>query len=120
MFSLVPFSLFHHHVPGLGWWFSADKPDYFKSTQISDYVKGFDESLREVEKIFEEKGPFDGILGFSQGGSMVGLICALKQLGGKCSPFLSHRSWNSFIVFDRPLVFIYLDNFSFVFVFYFY
>ena len=66
---------------GLGWWFSD--VDYFKSTQVSDYVKGFDESLKEVEKVFEEKGPFDGILGFSQGGSMVGLICALKQLGGK-------------------------------------
>ena len=28
-----------------------------------------------------ENGPFDGLLGFSQGGAMLGLLCGLQQQG---------------------------------------
>lgn len=45
-------------------------------------MKGFDESIQKVNEAFINMGPFDGILGFSQGGSLVALICLLKHFGG--------------------------------------
>ena len=39
------------------------------------------ESLASVETQFKENGPFDGVLGFSQGAAMLGLICGLQQQG---------------------------------------
>lgn len=41
--------------------------------------KGLDESIKEIKKFFIENGPFQGILGFSQGACLVSLLCALKQ-----------------------------------------
>lgn len=42
---------------------------------------GLEESLQAVAKAFCELGPFNGILGFSQGAALVAMICALKQRG---------------------------------------
>lgn len=63
----------------LSWWFSGENPLYFSSKHVSNFVKGFDESIQRVNEAFETKGPFDGILGFSQGGSLLSLICLLKH-----------------------------------------
>ncbi|RWS02840.1 hypothetical protein B4U79_07091 [Dinothrombium tinctorium] len=52
------------------WWFSEQDPNAFYSKKHSSICIGFEESL---------KGPFDGLLGFSQGGAMVALIAALIQ-----------------------------------------
>lgn len=65
---------------GCGWWFSRPD-DYFKAQDESDCIKGFEESLKAIETCFEESGPFDGILGFSQGAAMLGLLCGLQQQG---------------------------------------
>ncbi|XP_042241364.1 esterase OVCA2-like [Homarus americanus] len=40
-----------------------------------------EESLKAVESCFKDSGPFDGILGFSQGAAMLGLLCGLQQQG---------------------------------------
>ncbi|XP_045597681.1 esterase OVCA2 [Procambarus clarkii] len=65
---------------GCGWWFS--RPDnYFKAQDESECIKGFEESLKAIESCFKESGPFDGILGFSQGAAMLGLLCGLQQQG---------------------------------------
>lgn len=65
---------------GSGWWFSRPD-DYFRAQDESDCVKGYEESLAAVEMQFQENGPFDGMLGFSQGAAMLGLICGLQQQG---------------------------------------
>ena len=39
---------------GLSWWFSADNPDYFSSKHVSDYVKGFDETLKLINDAFNK------------------------------------------------------------------
>ncbi|UXI21439.1 unnamed protein [Sarcoptes scabiei] len=65
----------------LSWWFSGENPDYFSSKHVSNFVQGFDQSLEKIHNIFVEQGPFDGLLGFSQGASMIALICILQQLG---------------------------------------
>lgn len=62
----------------LGWWFNTENK-YFKATESSDLSVGFDKSLEVVQKAFQEQGPFDGILGFSQGASFVSILCNIHQ-----------------------------------------
>ncbi|KAF9910278.1 Ovarian cancer-associated protein 2 [Lobosporangium transversale] len=58
-----------------GWWTSSpEKPTY----------KGFDESLSELRSVLEKEGPFDGVMGFSQGASMASLLQLLLE-----RPYLS-------------------------------
>lgn len=64
------------------WWFNKDDGT-FKGTNESGPAIGFEESLKLVEKIWEEKGPFQGLLGFSQGACFVGLLCGLRLKGCK-------------------------------------
>lgn len=52
------------------WWnFTESKMEY----------TGTGESLAAVRKVFEEQGPFDGVLGFSQGAVMTAVLCGLKN-----------------------------------------
>ncbi|XP_017796088.1 PREDICTED: esterase OVCA2, partial [Habropoda laboriosa] len=63
---------------GYGWWFNTE--DYiFKAISPSNLAVGFENSLALVEKKFQECGPFDGILGFSQGAAFVTLLCFMQQ-----------------------------------------
>uniref|UniRef100_A0A7C9DRD5 Rhodanese domain-containing protein n=1 Tax=Opuntia streptacantha TaxID=393608 RepID=A0A7C9DRD5_OPUST len=55
-------------------WEKTDTP--FDPLQYQQQTEGFDESLSYLKSIFSTRGPFDGILGFSQGAAMVALICA--------------------------------------------
>lgn len=48
-----------------GWWFSSDAA--YNALELTENDKGLNESLEYINQIFETKGPFDGILGFSQG-----------------------------------------------------
>ncbi|XP_032295150.1 esterase GA18864 isoform X1 [Drosophila virilis] len=60
------------------WW--ANKDDgTFKGTNKSGPAYGFQESLRVVEEAWKSQGPFQGLLGFSQGACFVGLICGLAK-----------------------------------------
>ena len=67
-----------------GWWFSRTD-NTFDAQEQSGVSIGLDESLRVVSEAVEKDGPFDGILGFSQGASFVALIL---QLG--------HKIWGNF------------------------
>jgi len=60
-----------------GWWFSREN-DYFRADDASDCDKGFDGSLDLIQKTFELHGPFDGVLGFSQGAALVALLSLIK------------------------------------------
>lgn len=40
---------------------------------------GFDASLAYLKGVFAQAGPFDGILGFSQGAAMVALVCTQNR-----------------------------------------
>ncbi|KAG8233020.1 hypothetical protein J437_LFUL013689 [Ladona fulva] len=67
-------------VDGRGWWFSRED-NYFRALDPSDFCYGFEESLKVVEKVFAEEGPFDGILGFSQGAAFAAILCSMQQKG---------------------------------------
>ncbi|KAG8450785.1 hypothetical protein GDO86_003159 [Hymenochirus boettgeri] len=63
-----------------GWWFS--NPDKsFEAIEETNYCSGLEESLGTIAKAFSELGPFDGVLGFSQGAALVAILCSLKQQG---------------------------------------
>eukprot|EP00794_Sanderia_malayensis_P003146 gene3146-3615_t len=68
-----------------GWWFSASNPASFTSLQETEIDDGHSDSLTLIEETFREKGPFDGILGFSQGAAFVAHLCALRGEPG--SPY---------------------------------
>ncbi len=61
-----------------GWWFSRPERGY-NALDKTDVCLGYEESVRRVSEAFETQGPFDGILGFSQGASFVSLLCSLQH-----------------------------------------
>lgn len=63
-----------------GWWFSTEDDTYDPLTP-TDVTKGFGESLEVVKTTFNDKGPFDGVLGFSQGACFLSILCALREQG---------------------------------------
>ncbi|KAJ1732642.1 Ovarian cancer-associated protein 2 [Coemansia biformis] len=60
----------------LSWWWLRRGKTY--------EARGMGESLALLGKILNEQGPFDGIVGFSQGASLAVLVCAL--LAGREGP----------------------------------
>jgi len=62
------------------WWYSRSN-NQFSSKDVTDLCEGFDDTISLVKEVFREQGPFDGILGFSQGACLTALICALKERG---------------------------------------
>ncbi|XP_013419337.1 esterase OVCA2-like [Lingula anatina] len=69
-----------------GWWFSRED-DYFRAQDDTDCCKGFDQSLQTIQQAFQEQGPFDGVLGFSQGAALVALMCGLREKDEEACPF---------------------------------
>ncbi|XP_066992353.2 esterase OVCA2 [Anabrus simplex] len=61
-----------------GWWFSTPS-NIFDSKQYSEVCPGFEESLVVIETTWKESGPFDGLLGFSQGATFVSILCGMQQ-----------------------------------------
>jgi len=70
-----------------GWWFSKQQDEQlsFSAHEISDVDHGHNASVELIKQTFETQGPFDGILGFSQGATMAAHICSLREL--KDSPY---------------------------------
>lgn len=62
------------------WWSNKDDGT-FKGTNKNGPAFGFNDSLRAVEEAWQTQGPFQGLLGFSQGACFVGLLCNLSTRG---------------------------------------
>lgn len=58
-------------------WKVADGP--FDPLQYQQQTAGYDISLSHLKKVFSQEGPFDGILGFSQGAAMAALVSAQQE-----------------------------------------
>ncbi|XP_028140910.1 esterase AGAP003155 [Diabrotica virgifera virgifera] len=63
-----------------GWFFNRDDKT-FRGIRKGGPAIGFEDSLKYIEDICEKEGPFDGLLGFSQGACFAGLLCDLQQRG---------------------------------------
>jgi len=64
-----------------GWWFSRPEKGY-NALDKTDITLGYKESVDVIKEKISEEGPFDGILGFSQGASFVSLLCVLRSKEG--------------------------------------
>ncbi|KAK9673374.1 hypothetical protein RND81_12G163600 [Saponaria officinalis] len=51
----------------------------FDPLQYQHQTEGVEESLSFLKSVFAKEGPFDGVLGFSQGAAMTALLCAQKS-----------------------------------------
>jgi len=63
-----------------GWWFSTPDRTYSAKHVFSE-DPGFSESLSLIEKTVREEGPFHGLLAFSQGAALGGLLLAKQEMG---------------------------------------
>ncbi|GLG94445.1 Esterase CG5412 [Gryllus bimaculatus] len=61
-----------------GWWFTNEN-NTFESKKLTDMCVGLEKSVAVIDTAFKEQGPFDGILGFSQGASFVSLLCGMYK-----------------------------------------
>lgn len=58
------------------WWYTSSDKTY-NSKEASEIDEGFQESLNFIRDYIKDNGPFDGVLGFSQGASLLGIICCM-------------------------------------------
>ncbi|XP_017292766.1 esterase OVCA2 [Kryptolebias marmoratus] len=72
-----------------GWWFSDIQAKSFNAQQQCEQSLGLDESVAAVREAVEAQGPFDGILGFSQGAAFVAMLCSLQEQ--KLEPLFNFR-----------------------------
>ncbi|XP_067289225.1 esterase OVCA2 [Pseudorasbora parva] len=61
------------------WWFSDVEAQSFNAKQECESCLGLEESIKAVKTAVKNLGPFDGILGFSQGAALVAMLCALQE-----------------------------------------
>lgn len=61
-----------------GWWFSKPGKSY-NAMDKTDIDTGYQESLDVIKEKFSSEGPFDGILGFSQGAAFVSILCSQQS-----------------------------------------
>ncbi|CAM4665416.1 unnamed protein product [Lepidochelys olivacea] len=69
------------------WWFPRPREGALGAREEAAPCQGLEESLEAVAGAFAAHGPFDGLLGFSQGAALVARVCALKQRGDARFPF---------------------------------
>ncbi len=71
-----------------GWWHAVDaERDPASGDPGVDgphrHYKGWERTRAAIVALFEAKGPFDGILGFSQGAALAGLLVGLRAPDGR-------------------------------------
>lgn len=95
-------------------WKVADGP--FDPLQYQHQTGGYDISLSHLKNVFSQEGPFDGILGFSQGAAMAAIISAQQEkLKGEmdfkfvvlCSGFAPHLEEMEFGLIKCPSLHIF-------------
>lgn len=75
-----------------GWWFSQSHK-YFKADDVSDCDMGLEESFDVVLSTIKSQGPFDGVMGFSQGAALATMLCLKHPAHFKfCMLFAAFRS----------------------------
>lgn len=69
--------------PKRAWLVACDgtKTGIFDELQYLTQKSGWEESKNALLRALNDLGPFDGIMGFSQGASIAAVLCAMKQAG---------------------------------------
>lgn len=68
--------------------FFPDGPyrEWWNASDDGRVYRGLDETLEYVNAFVQREGPFDGVIGFSQGGSLAALLCGLQQERRQLAP----------------------------------
>lgn len=100
----------------------------FDQFQYRRQNAGWPKSFDKLKNVFSELGPFDGVLGFSQGAAVASSLCFLREFSTKdniefrfvilCSGFVSsaheHQDWLSnsagFLPLDCPSLHLFGDT----------
>ena len=77
---------FFPDVPYREWWNATERADPDASGRKTMTYVGLEGSLERVEREFDERGPFDGVLGFSQGATLTTILAA-KGAADAWGPF---------------------------------
>ena len=72
-------------IEAYGWWRRSD------TSNPPEYV-GLDVGLESVAKILESEGPFDGVIGFSQGAALAAMVTSLLEGPSRKEAFSSART----------------------------
>lgn len=81
-----------------------DKPEMYGWWRRSEAVEppeymGFERGLETVAKVLSEQGPFDGVIGFSQGAAFAAMLASLLEPGRReAFEFFEKRENNSAVV----------------------
>ncbi len=57
-----------------GWWLKSSD---FNEHNVKYFKRDFEKTLQYMNQVFGEKGPFDGIFAFSQGGTLATILCKI-------------------------------------------
>jgi hypothetical protein len=57
-------------------WWTVPKGKHWQTTDSYEKDK---ESIEFIKEVFRTQGPFDGIIGFSQGGVLASILCGLRN-----------------------------------------
>lgn len=72
-------------IEAYGWWRrsnTSDPPEY----------TGLDQGLETVAKLLESEGPFDGVIGFSQGAALAAMVASLLEGESRKQAFVRAQS----------------------------
>lgn len=89
-------------IEAYGWWRrsdTSDPPEYY----------GLDQGLASVAKILESEGPFDGVIGFSQGAALAAMVASLLE-GSPRKEAFSKAQGKSSLAIEYPGAFANLEH----------
>ena len=78
-------------IQAYGWWRRSDTSD------PPEYV-GMDSGFEAVAKVLESEGPFDGVIGFSQGAALAAMTSSLLEGNSRKQAFQDAQAKSSFAI----------------------
>lgn len=91
-----------NEVEAYGWWRRSN------TSEPPEYV-GFEEGLSVVAEILKTQGPFDGVMGFSQGAALAAMVASLLEGESRMQVFKAAQSKNKLAI-PYPSSFANLDH----------
>ncbi|KAL8791254.1 MAG: hypothetical protein Q9213_000211 [Squamulea squamosa] len=67
--------------PAYGWWRRKDVPHPSKNGETEIVYTGIQDGFARIAETIREEGPFDGVIGFSQGACAAGMVASLLEHG---------------------------------------
>ncbi|KAL8719239.1 MAG: hypothetical protein Q9225_003724 [Loekoesia sp. 1 TL-2023] len=67
--------------PAFGWWRRKDLPHPSKPGETEIIYTGLQDGLARIAESIRDEGPFDGVIGFSQGACAAGMLASLLEPG---------------------------------------